>query len=467
MRNSIKKWVCIALAVLMLASSTAYAAPQQTDERQLYQNDEYIYEVLDNNTITILFYTGEDDIIQVPASIDGIPVKEIGSHAFYETQVKDVTVSEGITFIGSEAFYNCALETLRLPSTLKYAGTGAFRYCKSLRSVLIPPKAKLGDYMFYGCTSLSDVILPSDAQVIKEGMFAYCTSLKSIDFPEHVSQVDSYAFYGSGLTSLEFTNYLNYIGDMAFAQCRDLTSISSTSDAGLRTYVMKDAFKGSGVQFPDEWNSNKLPTVPVTPTAPGYTQTDPTEETTVGTSNDTPQYTTPQAPFEPTPDFTIAPTVCTEPITEAPETQAPVTQAPTESPTIAPTVDSTEPPTIPDSATSDEIITDDSFVTSYGFYIGDAQGFHLYEDECALSARDAIANNKKELLELAWNVRTQGDVNDDNAVNVKDATAIQKYCAGISQSVFIYKNADVNTDGKVNVKDATAVQKSIAGLVKI
>ncbi len=458
MRNSIKKWVCIVLAILVLAGSTAYAMPQPEEEREIYQNNDFIYEVLNSNTITIHFYTGETHSIQVPAHIDGIPVREIGPYAFYETQVKDVIIAEGITTIGDEAFYNCALETLQLPSTLEAVGVGAFRYCKNLRSVLIPAGASLGEYMFYGCTSLSDIALPSDAQVIKEGMFAYCTNLKNIRLPDHTSQVDPYAFYGSGLTALEVTSYLNYIGDMAFARCRDLASISAVSDADIITFVMTDAFEGCGVQFPDEWNSNKTPTEPIVPSTPGYTQTDPTEEP----GANTPQHTIPNAPIEPTPDFTMAPPYCTEPITEAPETQAP-----TASPTMAPSVDSTEPTTIPEPATSDEAPTEDSFITSGGFYIGGTDGFLLYEDECALNARDAIANNKKELLELAWNVRTWGDVNDDNSVNIKDATAIQKYCAGIALSVFNYKNADVNTDGKVNVKDATTIQKSVAGLIKI
>ena len=56
-----------------------------------------------------------------------------------------------------------------------------------------------------------------------------------------------------------------------------------------------------------------------------------------------------------------------------------------------------------------------------------------------------------------------GDANLDGAVNVKDATLIQKYSALLEslQSTQLIL-ADVNCDGAVNVKDATAIQKYAA-----
>ncbi|MBR3988847.1 MAG: leucine-rich repeat protein [Clostridia bacterium] len=59
-----------------------------------------------------------------------------------------------------------------------------------------------------------------------------------------------------------------------------------------------------------------------------------------------------------------------------------------------------------------------------------------------------------------------GDVNGDGKLNIKDATAIQKFVAKLvvfddSQLAL----ADFNGDSKVNVKDATQIQKKIAGLI--
>lgn len=55
-----------------------------------------------------------------------------------------------------------------------------------------------------------------------------------------------------------------------------------------------------------------------------------------------------------------------------------------------------------------------------------------------------------------------GDVNDDGAVNIVDATLIQKYSTEVMTFNQIeLQVADYNNDGKVNVKDCTAIQKSL------
>ena len=62
-------------------------------------------------------------------------------------------------------------------------------------------------------------------------------------------------------------------------------------------------------------------------------------------------------------------------------------------------------------------------------------------------------------------VNTLGDVNLDGAVNILDATLIQKYIVGLSDlSDTALLNADYNQNGKIEVTDATAIQKFTVGL---
>lgn len=64
---------------------------------------------------------------------------------------------------------------------------------------------------------------------------------------------------------------------------------------------------------------------------------------------------------------------------------------------------------------------------------------------------------------LSQNILILGDATLDSKVNIKDATAIQKYVAKIFD--FAEDNkicADCNSDEKINIKDATAIQKFIA-----
>lgn len=58
-----------------------------------------------------------------------------------------------------------------------------------------------------------------------------------------------------------------------------------------------------------------------------------------------------------------------------------------------------------------------------------------------------------------------GDADCSGNITVKDATAIQKFVAGISLASFDELAADADQSGAINVKDATAVQKYLAGLL--
>ncbi|MBQ1977309.1 MAG: hypothetical protein II225_01025, partial [Ruminococcus sp.] len=58
-----------------------------------------------------------------------------------------------------------------------------------------------------------------------------------------------------------------------------------------------------------------------------------------------------------------------------------------------------------------------------------------------------------------------GDVDSNNKVNVRDATAVQKHLAGMEVATFNEDVADADESGKINVKDATAIQKFVAGML--
>ena len=58
-----------------------------------------------------------------------------------------------------------------------------------------------------------------------------------------------------------------------------------------------------------------------------------------------------------------------------------------------------------------------------------------------------------------------GDSDGDNTVNIKDATAIQKWIADIEVEGFVDAAADANLDETINIKDATEIQKWIADLL--
>lgn len=98
---------------------------------------------------------------------------------------------------------------------------------------------------------------------------------------------------------------------------------------------------------------------------------------------------------------------------------------------------------------TDGTVTDMNAVYEDGYLVFVTEHFSLY----------AVAVEKKA------SVYELGDVNLDGAVNVKDATTIQKWVAGLIElNEEALGVADTNGDASVNVKDATTIQKKIAGI---
>lgn len=425
-----RKFLLIFTAFLLCVSMVIPANATGEESRQLFRNDEYIYEVMSDGSVLIHYYIGFDDNVTVPAYIENKPVSTIGERAFYGTDIKSVSISEGITALGDEVFFYCyKLESAVLPESIKQVGTGVFRDCMKLKSVTFTQgKGKLGLYMFYGCVSLTEVNLPQNADKVETGMFGYCTSLREITIPSSVRIINGYAFYSSGLVSVDLPPLLMSINQKAFAQSKQLMTVNHQSYIESVVSMSSDAFEGCPVIFPED--------------------TDPTES---GSQDSVPAASIPQITTS-----------------EA----CPDTVPPCETSSIAP--DPTEilpmPGTDgPDDSTQDEVTSsEDSFTVMEGYYMGDEAGFYDSEEKVISSAHQSVEKSRQELLSLAWNVRMLGDSDKDGAVNIKDATMIQRFSAGLvnkESPEFDYKNSDANTDGQVNIKDATAVQKLAAGLI--
>ena len=114
----------------------------------------YTYEInSDNVSVTITDYpTTATGAIEIPATIDGRSVTNIGSGAFRDcTGLTSVTIPNSVTSIGDYAFYRCA----------------------SLTSVTIPNSVtSIGDYAFYDCSSLTSVTIPNSVTSIGDRAFS-------------------------------------------------------------------------------------------------------------------------------------------------------------------------------------------------------------------------------------------------------------------------------------------------------
>lgn len=84
---------------------------------------------------------------------------------------------------------------------------------------------------------------------------------------------------------------------------------------------------------------------------------------------------------------------------------------------------------------------------------------HLYKDKAGIAKSSSIDNDNV-TMNAKWTLK--GDVDGNGSVNIKDATAIQKYCANmITLDYERIVAGDMNNDGKLTVSDVTELQNYI------
>ena len=164
-------------------------------------------------------------------------------------------IPDSVTSIGDYAFYGCSsLTSIIIPDSVTSIGNRAFMDCTSLTSVTIPDGVtSIGDKAFSGCSSLTSITIPESVTSIGYRAFYGCSSLTSITIPNGVTSIGSDAFSGcNSLTSITIPNGVTSIGDDAFSGCSSLTSIiipDSVTSIGNRAFM--DCTSLTSVTIPD------------------------------------------------------------------------------------------------------------------------------------------------------------------------------------------------------------------------
>ena len=125
-------------------------------------------------------------------------------------QVIDRTVTEitaedlrGVSKIGERVFWGCtSLQSVEIPEGVTSIGTQSFYDCTLLKSANIPESVtSFGTTVFQGCSSLVSINIPSGVKKIDSNVFTNCSSLPSIEIPASVTNIGYAAF--SGCTALK------------------------------------------------------------------------------------------------------------------------------------------------------------------------------------------------------------------------------------------------------------------------
>lgn len=118
-----------------------YLVHEEPIEHTFINYNEFEFTVYPDNTLSLEkvdYDKNDSDVIEVPAMVDGMPVKQIASKCFEDAPYTEIVLPEGIEYIEPYTFYKCHnLETVNFPDSLKNIGVSAFSECDNLGTLEI------------------------------------------------------------------------------------------------------------------------------------------------------------------------------------------------------------------------------------------------------------------------------------------------------------------------------------------
>ena len=158
--------------------------------------------------------------IEVPAEIDGVPVRALGALSFRSCKnLHAILLPDGLEEIGKCAFGQLNnLSWTEIPSTVKTLGAEAFEYYRGYYLDLPDGLTEIPDKCFYA-SWLHTLTLPSSIRSVGDEAFRR-SSLREVYFPAGIESIGNEAFSGSRtLDYLYFDGMsLPKIGENAFAE---------------------------------------------------------------------------------------------------------------------------------------------------------------------------------------------------------------------------------------------------------
>lgn len=195
----------------------------------------------DDGQITITRYTGPGGAVDIPSSINSLPVTRVGDDAFSGRNLASVTFPDSVTTVGSRVFFSCPeLTNVVIGSGMFEVGDRMFASCTGLTHITIPDGIdRIGVSAFQGCSRLASVTFSANVTEIADRAFLSCTNLAQIALPDRLARIGRSAFGGClRLADVTFPHHSFVSTDFgAFAGCVGLTNVTLGNGVGLSAYV--------------------------------------------------------------------------------------------------------------------------------------------------------------------------------------------------------------------------------------
>ena len=182
MKKNAKKILLLFLCTALLIGCVPVASVALTTDTGL----EY---TVSDTAVTITAYSGEDTTVEVPATLNGLPVTTIAAGAFsYKTQLEKVTLPETVTDIQMMAFFgleNLTDVNLESLSSLRHIGAYAFVGTKLSGALVLPESVEQIGAAAFGMTKLTSLHLGKNVRpVAAETANPWGTAFKNFGMEE-------------------------------------------------------------------------------------------------------------------------------------------------------------------------------------------------------------------------------------------------------------------------------------------
>ena len=250
-----KKLLKILLVLVISLPVIVFGATENNPVSAIVSGD-YAYELIDDNSITIINYGGDEKDLTIPSEIDGKTVKKIGYGAFAECKsIETLVIPDTIVTIGDYAFSQCSqLSEITIPDSVVALGQYSLAGCSSLTSIEIPNGISSISYAtFFDCINLTDVVIPEGVKTIGGMVFGNCRALADIDFPTTLTSIGGNAFLNcTGLESITVPEGVTTLGSGTFQGCLNLSEINLPNTlVGIGQSAFQDCISLESIVIPE------------------------------------------------------------------------------------------------------------------------------------------------------------------------------------------------------------------------
>ena len=276
----------LASALFMLfACAMVVVSPAPKAQADYEISGEWYYEIMSDNTIKVIKYTGVGDAsgtVVVPPTIAGRTVTVLGGKTgcSYEgvfrgnTYIVNVVVPTTVHTIEKAAFENCTqLSSVSGLDKVTTVGDAAFGECSALSRVSIPSSATIGEYAFSGCVTLTNITIGAGTTSIGPYAFNGCTLLSAINLPAKLESIGNYAFQNcDSITAVTLPNSLKTLGEYAFVGCDTLATVAINGIETIERYTFSSCIALSNVTIANTvrtiannafYNAYTIPTITI------------------------------------------------------------------------------------------------------------------------------------------------------------------------------------------------------------